>query len=108
MKKGTAQVIKLERRSFIRKAGNFEDSYTYSRKPLAAGSYGTVHLCTNKVTRETRIVKIVPKFKMENVESFLNEIEMLKLVVIASLTSLRTIPTSCACTSGSRTRQACT
>lgn len=75
------QDLKLERKAFIRKSGNVDDSYIVTKKPLATGSYGTVHLCTHKITKETRIIKIVPKFKMTNVESFLNEVDMLKLVV---------------------------
>ncbi len=80
MQKGD-QDIKLERKAFIRKSVAIDESYQVTKRAMATGSYGAVHMCTHKVTKEIRIVKIVPKFKMTNVESFINEVDLLKLVV---------------------------
>ena len=82
MKKQVDQKIKLDRKSFIRKSDNINNSYDVDKKPLASGSYGAVHKCKHKITKEERAVKIIPKFKMDNLESFLSEVEMLRLVVI--------------------------
>ena len=82
MKKAADQKIKLERKQFIRKSGTIDESYNVTKKPLANGSYGAVHLCNHKITKETRAVKIIPKYKMTNVESFLNEVDIMKLLVI--------------------------
>jgi len=81
MKKPANQAIKLERKAFIRKSDDIKSSYSVEKKPLATGSYGAVHLCTHKLTKEQRAVKVIPKFKMTNVESFLNEVEVMKLLV---------------------------
>ena len=81
MKKETPEVVKLERKDFIRKLDNINNFYTITSKPLATGSYGAVHDCTQKVTKIKRAVKIIPKYKMASVENFLNEIELMRLVV---------------------------
>ena len=72
--------IKLERKAFIRKSENIKDFYDINTKPLASGSYGAVHLCLQKETKTKRAVKIIPKYKISNVENFLNEIDLLRLV----------------------------
>jgi len=72
----------LERKQFLRKLENVKDSYDVQSKPLATGSYGAVHLGTQKITKEKRAVKIIPKYKMASVENFLNEIELMRLTVI--------------------------
>ena len=56
------------------------DFYDINTKPLASGSYGAVHLCLQKETKIKRAVKIIPKYKINNVENFLNEIDLLRLV----------------------------
>jgi hypothetical protein len=81
MKKKAEQSIKLERKQFIRKSANIEETYNVNKKPLANGSYGAVHICNHKLTKEARAVKIIPKFKMTNVESFLNEVDIMKNLV---------------------------
>ncbi len=81
MKKETQEVLKLERKDFIRKLDNIKDFYAITPKPLATGSYGVVHLCEQKVTKIKRAVKIIPKYKMASVENFLNEIELMRMVV---------------------------
>jgi len=75
-----ADPVKLERKAFIRKSENIKDFYDVVPKPLASGSYGAVHLCTHKLTKEKRAVKIVPKYKIASVDNFLNEIELLRMV----------------------------
>lgn len=80
-KKEDTKAVILERKEFIRKSDTIKASYDINPKALASGSYGEVHLCTHKVTKEKRIVKIIPKFKMASVDSFLNEIELMRLVV---------------------------
>ncbi len=72
--------ILLKRKAFIRKADNIRDFYDVVPKAMASGSYGAVHLCTQKITKERRAVKIIPKYKMASVENFLNEIELMRLV----------------------------
>ena len=73
--------LQLDRKAFIRKSENIKDSYDIASKAMSSGSYGAVHFCSHKITKEKRAVKIVPKYKLTNVESFLTEIEMMKLVV---------------------------
>ncbi len=80
MKKPAEKAILLKRQAFIRKSENIKDFYDVVPRPLASGSYGAVHLCTQKITKEKRAVKVVPKYKLANVDNFLNEIELLKLV----------------------------
>ncbi|MDR3549322.1 MAG: protein kinase [Candidatus Pacebacteria bacterium] len=72
--------ILLKRKAFIRKAENINDFYDVAPKALAAGSYGSVHICVHKITKEKRAVKVVPKYKMANIDSFLNEIELMRLL----------------------------
>lgn len=80
MKKSADVGIKLERKQFIKKSNNIDEAYIVTKKPLAAGSYGAVHLCSHKITKESRAVKIIPRFKITSVDSFTNEIDMMKLV----------------------------
>ena len=85
MKKKGVDAVKLDRKAFIRKSQNIDDSYDVTRKPFATGSYGAVHQCVHKITREKRVVKVIPKYKMADVAGFLNEIEILRMVVGCSL-----------------------
>lgn len=78
MKKG--EDITLKRKAFIRKSDNIKDFYEITPNALASGSYGAVHACTHKVTKAKRAVKIIPKYKLNNLENFLNEVELLRLV----------------------------
>ncbi len=82
MKKQAAAQIKLDRKAFIQKSANIDSTYALEKKPFAAGSYGSVHLGTHKITKEKRVVKVIPKFKLTNVADFLNEVETMRLVVI--------------------------
>ena len=72
--------ITLERKAFIQKSENIKDYYDINTKPLASGSYGAVHVCMQKETKAKRAVKIIPKFKLSNLENFLTEVELLRLV----------------------------
>eukprot|EP00826_Nyctotherus_ovalis_P019615 TRINITY_DN1606_c0_g1_i2.p1 TRINITY_DN1606_c0_g1~~TRINITY_DN1606_c0_g1_i2.p1 ORF type:complete len:240 (-),score=66.85 TRINITY_DN1606_c0_g1_i2:74-793(-) len=72
--------IALNRKDFIRKSENIKDIYEVTPKPLASGSYGAVHVCIHKLTKDKRAVKIIPKYKLNNLENFLTEIELLRLV----------------------------
>ena len=80
MKKEAVDPILLKRKTFIRKSDSIKDSYDVVPKPLASGSYGAVHLCSQKITKDKRAVKIIPKYKMTSVDSFLNEVDLLRLV----------------------------
>ena len=64
----------------LRKSENIKDFYDINTKPLASGSYGAVHVCMQKETKAKRAVKIIPKFKLSNLENFLTEVELLRLV----------------------------
>lgn len=81
-KKDEEDKFVLDRKAFIRKSSNVKEGYDIVSRPISSGSYGEVHVCTHRITREKRAVKIIPKFKMTNIENFLNEIELMKLVVI--------------------------
>jgi calcium-dependent protein kinase len=85
MKKKSVDAVKLDRKAFIRKSNSIDESYDVTRKALATGSYGAVHQCTHKITREKRVVKIIPKYKMADVAGFLNEIEIMRMVVTLCL-----------------------
>ena len=83
MKKGSQdhqQEIRLTRKLFIRKSDNIKDFYDIEIKPMASGSYGAVHIATQKSTKEKRAAKIIPKYKLANIENFLSEVELLRLV----------------------------
>jgi len=73
--------ILIGRKALIRKNENINENYMVSAKPIGKGSYGAVHACVHKITKQTRAVKIISKYKMTNVDAFLNEIELLRLVV---------------------------
>jgi len=81
MKKTDKNAMKLDRKAFIKKSISIDSAYTLEKKPLASGAYGSVHVGTHKVTKVKRAVKIIPKFKIPNVDDLKNEVEMLKLVV---------------------------
>jgi len=80
MKKEAGKEILLKRKDFIRKSENIKDFYDLAPKPLASGSYGAVHIGTQKLTKEKRAVKIIPKYKMASVDVFINEIDLMRLV----------------------------
>ena len=80
MEKNPGDSILLLRRDFIRKSSKILTSYNITAKPIANGSYGSVHICTHILTHEKRAVRIIPRYKLKNAASFLNEIEILKLV----------------------------
>jgi hypothetical protein len=73
--------IKLERKAFLSKKENISLFYDVASKALASGSYGELRVCAEKSTKEKRAVKIVPKHKITNVDSFLSEIEIMRMVV---------------------------
>ena len=73
--------IKLDRKAFIKKKENIQSLYDIAAKALGKGSFADVHLCVHKTTKETRAVKIINKHKMASVDSFLREVDVLKLLV---------------------------
>ncbi len=80
LKKLPAEIL-LKRSQFLRKQDKIADSYDVAPKALATGSFGEVRVCTHKLTKDKRAVKIVPKYKLKNVDNFLNEIDLMRLVV---------------------------
>ena len=73
--------VKIERKAFLRKHDLIRDSYDIAPKAFANGSFGEVRSCVHKLTHEKRAVKMIPKYKMSSVDNFLNEIELMRLVV---------------------------
>ena len=83
-----------------------EDYYEMSDKVLGKGTYGTVYLAKVKGSNTTRAVKVIQKDKVNNVERFKCEVDIMKSLVLYN--NLRIIRTSFACTTSSKTRRMCT
>ena len=58
-----------------------EDFYELSQQILGKGTYGTVHLAKVKASNTTRAVKIIQKDKVNNVERFKCEVDIMKCLV---------------------------
>lgn len=83
-----------------------DDYYDVSQQVLGKGTYGTVYLAKVKGSNTARAVKVIQKDKVNNVERFKCEVDIMKSLVRTNL--LRTIPTSFAYTISSRIRRMCT
>ena len=68
--KGTKQVFNQVSASTFRNnpGSKFNDNYKIGRM-LGKGTYGQVHICHHKVTKEERAVKFVKKAKLTNKEA---------------------------------------
>ena len=75
--------LKVKKGWFIQTGnGTVEENYDYSdQKELGQGTYGKVVRATNKITKATRAIKIIPKAKVKNHERFATEINILKNLV---------------------------
>ena len=69
-----------------------DDYYEVSQTVLGKGTYGTVVLAKVKGTSTVRAVKIIQKDKVNNVERFKCEVDIMKSLVL--FCSTRTILTS--------------
>ena len=74
--------VKLDRKSFIsKKLEDFHKVYAIDPKPIGKGAYSEIYRCTHLITKELRAVKTVSKYKMQDVNGFLNEVDCLKNLV---------------------------
>jgi len=72
-----ANMIRLDRSWFIQsRTGNIKDQYFFEKK-LGSGGYGAVYLAMNKQTGAKVAVKAMQKGKIQDYESFKNEINIL-------------------------------
>ena len=70
-------MMPLDRSWFIQsRTGNIKDQYFFEKK-LGSGGYGAVYLALNKQTGEKVAVKAMQKGKIQDYESFKNEINIL-------------------------------
>lgn len=75
-----------KKRSFIIKKENliiqntqkFKDLYKKQKEPLGSGGFGVVYKCRHRDTKQTRAVKVISKKKIKNMETFLQEVEIMK------------------------------
>eukprot|EP00742_Colponemidia_sp_Colp-10_P000181 GILJ01000202.1.p1 GENE.GILJ01000202.1~~GILJ01000202.1.p1 ORF type:complete len:469 (+),score=93.72 GILJ01000202.1:43-1449(+) len=74
-----ADSFKVRRDQFITSnRGTLSDEYTFEKKELGSGTYGTVQLGIHKATGSKRAIKTIPKGRVKNIDRFQNEIEILK------------------------------
>ena len=60
---------------------NIADFYDLTDKVLGKGTYGTVFLAKVQGTNTTRAVKVIQKDKVNNVERFKCEVDIMKCLV---------------------------
>jgi len=60
--------------------GKLTDSYELERNKLGEGSYGSVRKAKNKATGQTRAVKTIATAHLKNIESFKQEIAIMKMM----------------------------
>lgn len=58
-----------------------EDYYEVSKTELGKGTYGTVYMAKVKGTNTQRAVKVIQKDKVNNVERFKCEVDIMKALV---------------------------
>ena len=96
------------------KKGNIKEKYHFSTK-LANGGFGVVYLAEHRQTKEKFAVKAIQKKKLKDYTTFINEINILKVLVSTATTStveltqdaFRTIQISFVCSkSGNGTKSA--
>ena len=66
--------------SFIKKNVNINEKYAIEKSELGSGSFGKVLKAREKVSKELRAIKIIPKIKIKDLNKFMNEIEVMKLL----------------------------
>lgn len=80
-----------------------EDYYEMTDSVLGKGSYGVVYRATVKGTRAERAIKVIQKDKVNNVDRFKCEVDIMKSLVVCR--DSRTIPLSLECMTSSKTRR---
>ena len=63
--------------------GNIKEQYHFKEK-LANGGFGVVYLAEHRVTKELFAVKAIQKKKVKDYATFVNEINILKVLVSAA------------------------
>ncbi len=71
--------------------GNIKEIYHFKEK-LANGGFGVVYLAEHRQTKDLFAVKAIQKKKVKDYATFVNEINILK-VLVRLKTTCRTIPT---------------
>lgn len=78
VERNTTKPITIERQWFIdSRQGNIKDEY-YFEKKLGSGGYGAVYLAKHKKTGVKVAVKAMQKGRIQDYDSFKNEIAILK------------------------------
>jgi serine/threonine protein kinase len=60
--------------------GNIKDQYHFKEK-LANGGFGVVYLAEHRITKDLFAVKAIQKKKVKDYATFVNEINILKVLV---------------------------